>query len=258
MGRLTLNVLLSFAQFEREVTGERIRDKIAASKRKGMWMGGVVPLGYDVIERRLAVNPSEAKTVREIFPARIHRRPRSLGERAAAAETAHGPSHLRRPLAELVRRVDLDDSGIRLSLALPVPAIERLPTSSADRLTIQRSFPLQIRRRGVEMRLVIQGNGPTTRATDLSLLKAVARAQRWSDDLLTGRMRSIAEIAERERLSARYVGKLMRLGFLTPRLVEMIAAGKQPPQLTAESWSSGSICRPVGPRKKRHLKAGVA
>ena len=53
MGRLTLNVLLSFAQFEREVTGERIRDKIAASKRKGMWMGGLVPLGYDVRERRL-------------------------------------------------------------------------------------------------------------------------------------------------------------------------------------------------------------
>jgi site-specific DNA recombinase len=67
MGRLTLNVLLSFAQFEREVTGERIRDKIAASKQKGMWMGGLVPLGYDVHERRLAINQSEAETVREIF-----------------------------------------------------------------------------------------------------------------------------------------------------------------------------------------------
>ena len=67
MGRLTLNVLLSFAQFEREVTGERIRDKIAASKQKGMWMGGLVPLGYDVHERRLVVNQSEAETVREIF-----------------------------------------------------------------------------------------------------------------------------------------------------------------------------------------------
>jgi site-specific DNA recombinase len=67
MGRLTLNVLLSFAQFEREVTGERIRDKIAASKQKGMWMGGLVPLGYEVHERRLIVNESEAETVREIF-----------------------------------------------------------------------------------------------------------------------------------------------------------------------------------------------
>ena len=67
MGRLTLNVLLSFAQFEREVTGERIRDKIAASKKKGIWMGGPVPLGYDVRERRLVVNPAEAEMVRHIF-----------------------------------------------------------------------------------------------------------------------------------------------------------------------------------------------
>jgi site-specific DNA recombinase len=67
MGRLTLNVLLSFAQFEREVTGERIRDKIAASKQKGMWMGGLVPLGYDAIDRRLVVNQAEAETVRGIF-----------------------------------------------------------------------------------------------------------------------------------------------------------------------------------------------
>ena len=67
MGRLTLNVLLSFAQLEREVTGERIRDKIAASKKKGMWIGGPVPLGYDVRDRKLVVNDPEAATVRQIF-----------------------------------------------------------------------------------------------------------------------------------------------------------------------------------------------
>lgn len=67
MGRLTLNVLLSFAQFEREVTSERIRDKIAASKAKGMWMGGTVPLGYDRVDKQLIVNPEEADTVRHIF-----------------------------------------------------------------------------------------------------------------------------------------------------------------------------------------------
>ena len=67
MGRLTLNMLLSFAQFEREISGERIRDKIAASKAKGMWMGGNVPLGYDVKDRKLIVNAAEAATVRLIF-----------------------------------------------------------------------------------------------------------------------------------------------------------------------------------------------
>ena len=67
MGRLTLNVLLSFAQFEREVTSERIRDKIAASKRKGLWVGGMAPLGYDTKDRRITVNEPEAETVRIIF-----------------------------------------------------------------------------------------------------------------------------------------------------------------------------------------------
>ena len=67
MGRLTLNVLLSFAQFEREVSGERIRDKIAASKQRGMWMGGHPPLGYDVRDRKLIINEHEAETVRHIY-----------------------------------------------------------------------------------------------------------------------------------------------------------------------------------------------
>jgi DNA invertase Pin-like site-specific DNA recombinase len=69
MGRLTLNILLSFAQFEREVIGERVRDKIAASKARGMWMGGSVPLGYDVRDRKLVVNDADAATVRRVFEA---------------------------------------------------------------------------------------------------------------------------------------------------------------------------------------------
>ncbi|SFX77589.1 Resolvase, N terminal domain [Paracoccus pantotrophus] len=67
MGRLTLNILLSFAQFEREVIGERIRDKVAASRKRGMWMGGYVPMGYDVRDRKLLINEVEAATVRMIF-----------------------------------------------------------------------------------------------------------------------------------------------------------------------------------------------
>src|SRR5947208_3439267 len=67
MGRLTLNMLLSFAQFEREITGERIRDKVAASKRKGIWMGGAVPLGYRVENRALVVVEDEADFIRGLF-----------------------------------------------------------------------------------------------------------------------------------------------------------------------------------------------
>ena len=86
MGRLMLNVLLSFAQFEREVTGERIRDKIAASKQKGLWMGGHPPLGYDVKNRRLVINPAEAQLVRRVFEDfLILRSPTEMAKRLTAA-----------------------------------------------------------------------------------------------------------------------------------------------------------------------------
>ncbi len=85
MGRLTLNVLLSFAQFEREVTGERIRDKIAASKKKGIWMGGIAPLGYRAENRRLLIEPDEARVVTKLFKLYIERGAVSAVQKAAEA-----------------------------------------------------------------------------------------------------------------------------------------------------------------------------
>jgi DNA invertase Pin-like site-specific DNA recombinase len=107
MGRLTLNVLLSFAQFEREVTSERIRDKIAASKKKGMWMGGNVPLGYDADERALVVNPAEAETVRHIFALyrelgcvrRVKQEADRLGLRTKCSTTANGTERGGKPFS---------------------------------------------------------------------------------------------------------------------------------------------------------------
>jgi DNA invertase Pin-like site-specific DNA recombinase len=107
MGRLTLNVLLSFAQFEREVTGERIRDKIAASKKKGMWMGGNVPLGYDANERTLVINPAEAETVRRIFALyralgcvrRVKEEADRLGLRTKSSTTANGTERGGKPFS---------------------------------------------------------------------------------------------------------------------------------------------------------------
>jgi DNA invertase Pin-like site-specific DNA recombinase len=100
MGRLTLNVLLSFAQFEREVTGERIRDKIAASKRKGMWMGGTIPLGYDLRERQLLINSEEADLVRLIYRLYldlkcVHRLKRELDRRGMVSKVRVSQSGLR-------------------------------------------------------------------------------------------------------------------------------------------------------------------
>ena len=93
MGRLTLNILLSFAQFEREVTGERIRDKIAASKKKGMWMGGLPSLGYDIQDRKLIVNDGEAETVRSVF--RRYTELKSVQELKQALDTAGIVSKIR-------------------------------------------------------------------------------------------------------------------------------------------------------------------
>ncbi len=105
MGRLTLNVLLSFAQFEREVTAERIRDKIAASKKKGMWMGGVVPFGYRVENRKLIIDETEASTVRHLFDRYLELRSvRALADEAAASglttrtvRRKDGTQHVTRP-----------------------------------------------------------------------------------------------------------------------------------------------------------------
>jgi len=116
MGRLTLNVLLSFAQFEREVTSERIRDKIAASKRKGLWVGGMAPLGYDTKDRKITVNETEAERVRTIFRSYLKLgnlnllmadlRKRGIATKVRtlkSGETVGGIPFTRGPLAHLLR-----------------------------------------------------------------------------------------------------------------------------------------------------------
>jgi site-specific DNA recombinase len=137
-------------------------------------------------------------------------------------------------LNAVVDRVDLSDTGMRLSLKLTIPAPASPLAANANELIITRFFPMTIRRRGVEMRLLVEGNRAPARRADAALLKAVARARQWSEDLLAGRAQSVVEIAKRERVSSRYVRRLLRLAFLAPEIVEAIAAGDQPPTLTAE------------------------
>jgi site-specific DNA recombinase len=400
MGRLTLNVLLSFAQFEREVTGERIRDKIAASKRKGMWMGGYSALGYDVSDHRLVINSVEAETVRRIFhrylelrsvrllrddlatdgivskiriskrgnrtggkvfsrgalyellsnPAYIgeirHRKERHPGQHepivdrelwervqrqlrdgaansrvrptkaapsplagklfdesgqclyvagaarggrryryyvsrklvtgssdrvrngwrlsapeiertvAAAArqllndhaqigvsacnlgvgaseipavvEAAgewsrrlHSEAERTAALSQLVDKVDLKPGGIELSVDLPLSVDGT--HGAAAMLSMTRFTALRMKRRGVEMRLIIEGAEAPPRLPDAALLKAIAQAHRWFEELLSGRETTLAAIASRQGVTDRYVARLIRLAFLAPKIVEAIA-----------------------------------
>jgi len=413
MGRLTLNVLLSFAQFEREVTGERIRDKIAASKRKGMWMGGVPPLGYDVRDRRLVVNPAEGKTVRHIYERYLelgcvrqlskefdkrgivskvrvsqkgiksggcrfsrgalyellanpiyigeirHKQerhpgqhkailPRELWERVqqrlngnAARDRGSTNRSIASPLAaklfdatgqplyvqgatkgkrhyryyvskrlvngsasdngkgwrlaapeiertvtivarhmlsdragllealeksgidspdvkatlestsnllqqlpieadsmacltEVIDRVELRDDGISVTLRIQVPCSHAgVRTSSI--FNVSRFVPLRMKRRGVETRIIMTEGDDLPRKVDPALLKAVARAKAWFEELASGRVRSLTDIARRQKIAPRYVERLSRLSFVAPRIVEAICQGRQPADLNAET-----------------------
>ncbi len=431
MGRLTLNVLLSFAQFEREVTGERIRDKIAASKRKGMWMGGYVPLGYDLRDRKVVINEAEAKTVREIFKLYLelgsvrllkdelarrgiisklrtskggirtggqpffrgalyailsnpiyigeirHKKLRHPGMhepivaravwdkaqekllsqtiRSGSTSTKceasplagklfdeHGqrltPSHAMKngrryryyvstnlangrtaakdtdgwrvpareiessvissvrkiledrtaileaiqsaeiaprsipsiletvtalsrkqesaadptnPIARMVHRVDLKENGIELSVKFPIPRGE---DTAPKELHFTRFIPMQVKRRGVEMRLVGSGGYGNRHKTDPALFKAVARAHRWFEEIVQGSNMSFAEIARRERVSSRYVRRLLPLAFLDPGIVEAISEGRQPPNLTAETLTRRTDLNPQWPAQRGALQ----
>ena len=434
-GRLTINVLLSFAQFEREVTGERIRDKIAASKRKGVWMGGRVPLGYDWCERRLVVNEAEAATVRHIFdrylklrsvrllkeeltrdgivskvriakkgnrsggqpfgrgalyellanptylgeirhgkvrhpgqhPAIVDRKlwdktqqllrsqaahhrtlnikgvssplagklfdekgnslyvcgankagrryryyvsrkviqgssdktksgwrlpavqieravagaaRQMLGDRPAIAtilqdsglpigdlqsalDAADGKSkqlahdaevadHLR----DLIDRVQLESGGIRVSLNLKRLIAEPIDTQHSASLTMTRLIPMEMKRCGVELSLVIEGETSAVKRPDPSLLKAVARGYRWFHELASGRTTSIIEIAKREGVYDSYIKRLIPLAFLAPEIVRSICDGSQPTSLTAEALKRSAPLPLEWTKQRQILRCG--
>ncbi|MCH8889564.1 MAG: recombinase family protein [Myxococcales bacterium] len=403
MGRLTLNMLLSFAQFEREVTGERIRDKIAASKRKGLWMGGHVPLGYEPNGRTLAIAPAEAETVRTLFRlylelgtvrrvkeeadclglttkvrSRVDRRmrggrPFSRGHiyhllsnplyigriahhgdsyegqhpaiispetwdavqkrlaaqsparplRAAATRpnplrgklfdeagalltpshtvksgrryryyvsrnsppdsTTANAAHARSPrwrlpareieraigdavvalfenpaeLARAARESQIHEArisdlleGVRDWSGKPLEVVQRVDLGTEEMAVhvdlsrilgeegtvVRYVIPTRIRRRGVEMRLVLHGGekGSSDARIDPALVKAIVRGRQWFEELASGRVQSIAEIAKAEGVTGRYVAHLIPLAFLAPDIVARVLSGTQPVDLTTE------------------------
>ncbi len=401
MGRLMLNVLLSFAQFEREVTGERIRDKIAASKKKGMWMGGTPTLGYDVRDRKLVVSEAEAELARHIFRryvelgtvAKLMVALASEGHRTKRYTGASGRSfggcvfsrgHLYRILGNRIYRGEIvhqgasypgehdaiidrelwdrvqallatnrhafrtdervespallkglvyDGAGNRMSPSHAVKggiryryyvsqailqgrvqeagSIARLPAADLERLVIdainnrlagdertriagaqlrgmeQRDRRLALRRviskveisvdqiritidpsaldrnatesddeqgeslsngfqtfalpfkivpRGGGTRIMLAaGRSPAADASTTALVKALIRGYRWRQQLLSGEVRSMAQIAKRSGVTVRYVSRLLRLSLLAPDIVEGILDGRLPGSITLES-----------------------
>jgi site-specific DNA recombinase len=147
-------------------------------------------------------------------------------------------------LSSLIDRVDLDQDGMRLSIKLPLSNAESGARDGSSHLSLKRRVSMQIRRRGVELRLVINGGARASCKTDQSLLRAVARAHCWFDDLVSGR--SMVEIAKCNGVGKQYVSRLIRLAFLAPETVERIVEGRQPPELTAQSLQAGRFDIPVG------------
>jgi site-specific DNA recombinase len=137
----------------------------------------------------------------------------------------------------VVHRVELSRDGLRLSLKVPMPAAGAGNDPPWADAIVTRFIPLQLKRRGSELRLIIPDAHTPRPKVDLALLKALGRARRWFDQLASGRATSLVTIASQAGINVRYVGRLIRLAFLAPPLVEMIAQGRQPAELTAEMLS---------------------
>jgi hypothetical protein len=150
-------------------------------------------------------------------------------EQASAWAVKLGSSAYGEALASLIDRVDLRESGFKLSVRVPISQ-----DNSKDTLKLERQVPVRMKKRGVEPKLVI-GNQPGSGASvDLVLLKTIARAHRWFDALVSGEVKSLNALAAREGVTRHFVGTIIRLAFLAPDIVELIAQGKQPGELSAE------------------------
>ena len=222
MGRLTLNVLLSFAQFEREVTGERIRDKIAASKKKGMWMGGVPPLGYAVRDRKLIIIEREAETVRHIF-----RRYVELGSvRVLKERHPRYPDPAYRGAQQCSRNRSTCSARCRGAQRASEFAGEY--PGHARRAHPSPLRPAWLRRAGKEIRMVVDGTDPfaSPQNPDPVLIKAILRTYRLHIRLAQGTAARFAELTQGEAMDRTYFARLLRLAYLAPDSTEAILEGR--------------------------------
>jgi hypothetical protein len=193
-------------------------------------------------------------TAAEDAGAPAHRIPSILETTRAWSGKLRSSAEAPAALAAVVDRVELSRDGLRLSLKVPMPAT---PVSANDSpwpdAIVTRFVPLQLKRRGVELRLVIAGAHTERPKVDLALLKAVGRARRWFDQLASGRAASLAAIASQDGISVRYVRRLIRLAFLAPLIVELIAQGRQPAELTAQMLTRRTVLPLEWKAQKRRL-----
>ena len=177
---------------------------------------------------------------------RLRRKSKQLAHDAEVAD------HLR----DLIDRVQLESGGIRVSLNLKRLIAEPIDTGEPTSLTMTRFIPIEMKRRGVELSLVIEGETSAAKRPDPSLLKAVARGYRWFSELASGRAASIREIAEREGVYDSYVKRLIPLALLAPEIVQSICDGSQPASLTAEALKHNAPLPLEWTKQRQILRCG--
>ena len=141
---------------------------------------------------------------------------------------------------EALERVDLSKHGIKVTLNLARLLAGQVAVPADARLSITHCVPLQLKRRGVELRLVLKGEGASVPRSDPALLKAIARGHCWFAEFAAGCVSSTREIAQREGLTDSYVRRLVRLAFLSPTIIETICTGQQPIELTVQGLTRGA------------------
>jgi site-specific DNA recombinase len=151
------------------------------------------------------------------------------------SERLRSESSATEALAFAVDRIELRDDSIRLCIKLPTESSAELDGRGPGHVTLTRVIPMQMRRRGVEMKLIIGGGVDPSRGSDPALVTLIARAHRWFDHLVSGKAASMADIGRREKVTKRYVSRVVRFAFFAPIVVEQIFDDRHPPEFTAES-----------------------
>jgi hypothetical protein len=149
--------------------------------------------------------------------------------------------------------VQLTAAGIRIVLKISIPYDPRAGQAGSKVLRISRFVPMKLKRRGVELRIMLDGKDEIRRKIDPALLKAIARARRWFEEVASGRMQSLAAIARRERLAKRYVARLTKLAFIAPSIVEAVVEGRAPGGLNSQMLVDNRARLPFGWKDQEQL-----
>ncbi|MGD0076601.1 MAG: hypothetical protein ABSD31_20070 [Candidatus Binataceae bacterium] len=144
----------------------------------------------------------------------------------------------------MIASVQLTDEGIRIALRLPIPSGSDEQASSPV-LRLSHLVPMKVKRRGVEMRIILEGQLQVPQQVDPALLKAIARARCWFEEVVSGRTQSLVDIARREGLPKRYVTRLARLAFVSPVVAQAVAAGRAPAGINLQMLIDGRLAIPL-------------